>query len=163
MKSYDIVRYSYNEKTDDVEQDLVELGDNDPYIAQLKTTAMEWLIKYKPDGCFEDYLTANSLLVPEELKHLVKRPERAPEPPAAKPERTSFVKALEDAFWQAGGPSLLTELARENPLEFIKICSKLIPVDVTNKAPQGGFAISFNITAPVVEDTVLEHEEAPDD
>jgi hypothetical protein len=160
-KTYDIRRLRYDEATQDFVPEAVELPEDDPYIVELRAEGIEWLLKYKPDGCFEDYLAANSLLVPEEYKHLVVRPE--PEPEKPKPERTSFVKALEDAFWQAGGPNLLTELARENPLEFIKICSKLIPVDITNKTPQGGFAISFNIAAPAVEDTVLEHEEVPDE
>ena len=64
-------------------------------------------------------------------------------PPA---ERTTFIKALEDAFWEANGPALLVGLAESNPLEFLKICAKLI--DPSAKAPGAGLSISFNIEKP---------------
>jgi len=166
MNTYIVRRQTAEIVGRDCEGDLygieyVELAEDDPWIEAQKVPFYEWRLKYFSEGTFEQYLEAMGMAVKEHEQHLVVH--IPPPEPAVKPERTTFIKALEDAFWLSGGPKLLTELARDNPLEFIKICSKLIPVDVTNKSPQGGFAISFNISAPPDNDKTIEHEEAPDD
>jgi hypothetical protein len=46
-----------------------------------------------------------------------------------KEERKSFAAAIEEAFWDNGGPELLANLAAKDPTEFLRLCAKLIPSD----------------------------------
>lgn len=104
---------------------------------------------YKSEMCY-DWWVNFSHHVPLKDKKVYHAALQKPEVPSTQTnrppaERTTFLKALEDAFWEANGPQLLVGLAQTNPLEFLKICAKL--VDPSAKQPNAGLNISFNISA----------------
>ena len=59
-------------------------------------------------------------------------------------KRTSFATAIEQAFWDNGGPDLLARLAQRDPTEFLKLCAKLIPSDT--KANGGEPLVNITVT-----------------
>ena len=59
-------------------------------------------------------------------------------------KRTSFATAIEQAFWDNGGPDLLANLAKRDPTEFLKLCAKLIPSDT--KANGGEPLVNITVT-----------------
>lgn len=73
-------------------------------------------------------------------------------------ERTTFIKALEDAFWEANGPAKLVQLAEDSPLEFLKICAKLIPSELTSKDLGATLNISFNTAPPPRQGITIDQE-----
>ena len=60
-------------------------------------------------------------------------------------KRESFSIALEDAFWKVGGVHFLERMAKEQPLEFLKICSKLVAgeLNIKGKGPLVNLVMSF--------------------
>jgi len=58
-----------------------------------------------------------------------------------KGDRPTFTEALEEAFWQAGGIDLLLKVAREEPIEFLRTCAKLIPADI-KAGPDGQITVN---------------------
>jgi len=66
----------------------------------------------------------------------------APPRPEENPEvgrRETFAEALEDAFWNLGGVAMLESIGRKEPLEFLKLCAKLI--NVVDKSGQQGITV----------------------
>jgi len=98
------------------------------------------------------------------LQWLVKttRPKLLPTRPPAREARKKFIDALEDTFWEADGPSKLLKLAEQNPLEFLKICAKLIPANVADKTPAGGLSINFNLdnTKQLEDCSIIEYDDS---
>lgn len=75
-------------------------------------------------------------------------------PKGSRNKKTVAVKeALENAFAGMGGTPALIKWAKENPTEFFKIWSKLLPIQIAS--PSEGeaepLAITFGVREPVKE------------
>lgn len=159
----------------DQPDDVLPLTSYDEYLSRWYQTkdnvefGDEWLDKqYYESRITQQVLAAYweqvydnpNMVIQDWYDKIYKPAQPVPEIPPPR-ERTTFIKALEDAFWEAGGPRVLQQLAQDNPLEFLKICARLIPADMSVKNPNGGLAITFNIATPTNETPII--EVTPDD
>jgi hypothetical protein len=78
----------------------------------------------------------------------------SPPPPPGEAKK-KFIETLEEAFWEADGKALLVDLAKKNPLEFLKICVKLIPAELNSSNPRGQLAFHFHVE-PDKDEKVIE-------
>lgn len=64
--------------------------------------------------------------------------------PCEEDEKLNFVESLEKAFHQVGGVGFLVRIARSEPLEFMKICAKLIPVHIKSIESDNTVSVTVN-------------------
>lgn len=75
-------------------------------------------------------------------------------------ENLTFSEALEKSFWESGGITLLNRVAKENPLEFLKICAKLIPVEMKGLDSNANLTIVVNTLEDATDsEKTIEHLE----
>lgn len=118
------------------------LTDHGPSSTSAKMIYLDYLLAYEGIDKSNDFKEEDIPGFLDWFNNVLWSPAIVHSPPA---ERKTFIQALEDAFHNAGGENLLLDLAKSNPLEFLKICAKLNDSSKNNNA---GLVIAFNIPKP---------------